>query len=505
MTTYSKIIIPTRPQPDSIAAIFILKKFGKEKFPGIEAATVEIHAELPKGETAKTFLDKGFVCIDFSGALFDHHTASSATTVTDLVCSYLGISTNPALKKIREYVRRDDMQGKGTLSSDPLDRAFGLSGLITVLNKTLPNPADAVGIVEPLFEAHFQEEHKRMFELPEEFSQKMKEGKVVVLNIDQRGKKLKAVVLDSDNASMPGYLRSQLGGAFDVVCQITSGGHTNIMTRPANRVDLRSLVVLVRLQEAEKRGQELQGEPKDLAQGGRVEAVPEWYYDMVTNSILNGGLQPGSVTATGLKKDDLVKIMELGLSEKLWKPEDGESASQNISDITFHKDVSTLLLDVRVDKSALAGLEKRAAQEGLFQKNEFHVTLIGFGSGKIILKKLESLPLEARQSALKDIENLSHQFNWAFTLRPEYYLVSKEYHDVVDKSMSEERKSYIQIVDLPDLQPFYKKLNDMLGLYLTVPFAHITLFTTSTLEKNKLQGIGILSEKQFKELNPVRI
>jgi hypothetical protein len=36
----SKIVLPTRPQPDTIVAIFLLQKFGEAKYPGIGAASV---------------------------------------------------------------------------------------------------------------------------------------------------------------------------------------------------------------------------------------------------------------------------------------------------------------------------------------------------------------------------------------------------------------------------------------------------------------------------------
>jgi hypothetical protein len=51
--SYQKIILPTRPQTDTIVAIFLLKKFGKEKYPGIEKAKIEILNNLPENETSK--------------------------------------------------------------------------------------------------------------------------------------------------------------------------------------------------------------------------------------------------------------------------------------------------------------------------------------------------------------------------------------------------------------------------------------------------------------------
>ncbi|MDO8523177.1 MAG: hypothetical protein Q7S12_02740 [bacterium] len=173
--------------------------------------------------------------------------------------------------------------------------------------------------------------------------------------------------------------------------------------------------------------------------------------------------------------------------------------------LSYNEEAATLLLDIYPDQKTFSWLKTRAAKEGLFEKNEFHVTVIGRETGEIILAKLDELAPEEKERALKDINRLSSQFTWSFSQKPEYYYISKDYPSGEDTSETEERKSYIQITDLPDLTEFYKELNSMLGLSLEIPFSHITLFTTSTLEKNKLRGIGIYSESQFKNLNPQKI
>jgi len=50
----------------------------------------------------------------------------------------LGVSDDKALSKILIYGERDDKFGLGTISTDPIDKAFGLSGLTVALNKALP-------------------------------------------------------------------------------------------------------------------------------------------------------------------------------------------------------------------------------------------------------------------------------------------------------------------------------------------------------------------------------
>jgi hypothetical protein len=316
-----KIIIPTRPQSDTIVAIFILKTFGRESYPGIEAAPIEVSSGIPEGETFQTLLEKGTLALDLGGGDLDHHNREPAITCSELVSLKLGVKDDPALAKLLEYARRDDIVGKGTVSNDALDRAFGLSGLITAMNKTRPN--DATGIVHdvlPLIAAHYMEELKRTKELPLELDMLMKSGKTEVLEIRQRDKKLKTILLESDNTSMPGYLRSQIGGRFDVVVQRMTTGHTNILTRPTKRPDLRSLALVIRLEEANQMRVELSSDARYLSQPGRIKEITNWYYDDATNSIQNGGANPKDTMPTRIDSFVMRKLIEAGLSETVWSP-----------------------------------------------------------------------------------------------------------------------------------------------------------------------------------------
>lgn len=318
---YAQIILPTRPQPDTIAAIFILKKFGEELFPGIREAKIDFWQVMPENENEETLDKKGVILIDLGGGRFDHHNTRAKTTASDLVSIHLGVSDDPALAKLIEYARRDDFYGKGTISNDPIDRAFGLSSLIAVLNKSLvKNPAKVVEIILPILTAHYNEELKRTKELPEEFEKKLSSGEAEVFPAKQRDKKLKVVIVNSESGSLAGYLRSQNGGKFDVVAQWLPSGHVNILTRPTKRIDLRSLTALLRLEEATASGLELEIGVRDLARFGRLKEIPAWYYDPATNSIQNGGLNPKEIEPTKISRDKFKKIIELGLSEQLWSP-----------------------------------------------------------------------------------------------------------------------------------------------------------------------------------------
>ncbi len=321
---YSTIILPTRPQADTLVCLFILRHLGEMGFWGISQAKIVITPKLPDGKTERQFADEGILLLDCGGGRFDHHVKKEQTTLTDLIARYLNIDTNQALQKLFEYARRDDFEGKGTISTDALDRAFGLSGLITALNKNHSKfPEKVIDIVMPLLEAHYAEEVRRTEELPREWADKQAQGLTEVFDAKQRDKKYRCVIIFSDNISMAGFLRSQLGGRFDVVAQILSSGHLNILTRPTKRVDLRSLAALIRAEEIIISGKaaELQSfDMKRLATPGRIDEAPMWYYDTATNSLQNGGINPKDVEPTKVPRESLAKILTIGLSEAIWNP-----------------------------------------------------------------------------------------------------------------------------------------------------------------------------------------
>jgi hypothetical protein len=318
--TFNTIILPTRSQPDTLVAIFILKYYGKEKFPGIENAEIKVWQTMPEGETEETLEAKGFVLLDFGGGKFDHHNKEVQTTASALVSEYLEVIDNPSLAKLLEYAKRDDFFGKGTISTDPIDRALGLSGLINSMNRSMPNnPEKVPEYIIPLLWAHHAEEMRRTQELPQEFAKAVEAGKAHVFNVKQRDKKFRVVLIASDNASMAGFLRSQLGGRHDVVAQMISSGHLNILTRPTKRVDLRALAAWVRVKELG-----ITDISKvnmwNMAKTGMISEAPHWYYDPATNSVLNGGLNPVEIAPTKIPFQDWLIILEEGLSEKYWTP-----------------------------------------------------------------------------------------------------------------------------------------------------------------------------------------
>lgn len=295
-----KIVLPTRPQPDTLVAIFLLQQFGESQYPGVSTANVTTNPSAAE--------EAGVLLLDVGGGELDHHGTDKC--VSEIVAKKLNVEKDQAIRKLLTYARRDDMEGKGTLSKDPIDRAFGLSGLIASLNKQYPTEAPAVvAAVLPLLKAHYinADEHYNKFPKLIQDLEQTKLFSTHTVHNEHVGK-LKVAFVSSDHTGLAGFLRSQTGGNYRVVVQRRPSGHVNIITKQNPKLDLSYLMAMLRMQELAVRQQEVSDE-STLYQTGTHPEVPNWYYDPATNSLLNGGMTPDAIEPTQLRWSDIEKIV----------------------------------------------------------------------------------------------------------------------------------------------------------------------------------------------------
>ena len=173
---------------------------------------------------------------------------------------------------------------------------------------------------------------------------------------------------------------------------------------------------------------------------------------------------------------------------------------------TFDAKNNTLLLRVKKESFDLNRIGEIAKEKGFDEKEEFHITVLGFKNGSEIKKILKKLPPEEQQTKLAEIQTLVDSTDWSFEPEESRYHISKEYKTPDPKNkgaeISETRESYIQRVRMQAMQDFYKKLNAILGSNLESPPPHVTLYTNGTDKEKAKMGIGINSEAELAQLNP---
>lgn len=148
-------------------------------------------------------------------------------------------------------------------------------------------------------------------------------------------------------------------------------------------------------------------------------------------------------------------------------------------------------------------IESIATEEGFRKQTERHVTILG-GQAQIILKGiLDKLSDEEGVEILEKIKSLLESLEWKYKQKEIYKIRKQGYFD--DPNILENRQSYICMIDMPDMDVFYKELNSLLKTDIPVQVPHITLFTKGERENSKWYGIPIPSIEEFNKLEPVSI
>lgn len=141
-------------------------------------------------------------------------------------------------------------------------------------------------------------------------------------------------------------------------------------------------------------------------------------------------------------------------------------SSENSENGSFLLDVPVNIVDVP------SWLMEKAKHEGFKAKLEYHVTVIGLDLASMIT-----------ESGLEDeVRSLIDSFSWTLKITDNYIELAK------DDDNNIHRQSIICIVEVPELNLFFKILEELTEFVIDRPPAHITLFT-----KNYDRGIGLYS------------
>ncbi|MBU0707517.1 hypothetical protein KKG41_04060, partial [Patescibacteria group bacterium] len=156
------------------------------------------------------------------------------------------------------------------------------------------------------------------------------------------------------------------------------------------------------------------------------------------------------------------------------------------------------------DDIDLMELEEKATQEGFKRNNDFHITIMGFESADALKGVLSKLNQTGQNGLMKKIEDLFQVLNWSFKLSQRYHIKKSGQFDS-KHDRTEDRESYIQLVYLPSMEKFYKRLNKLLKTSLPTQVPHVTLFTKGEYKNPDYYGIPIHSKEEFDSLDPVII
>jgi len=209
----NKIITHERPHLDEITAIWLLKRFGKNEFSGINEAEI-VFCRVDNGHTSKSAEDlerEGVLLLGIGGGRFDEHpsigTRKQNECCATLVAKHLGINGEKRLERILKFVLNNDLKG--------VAQPFDLAHLAKQLNSQFPDePLKVVEWIIVGLEAKYWEQDQ-FWSLREEYKQFAETE--IIEGMDGHQHLLVSMVTAREK--LQSFAFSEFGGKADIVVQ----------------------------------------------------------------------------------------------------------------------------------------------------------------------------------------------------------------------------------------------------------------------------------------------
>lgn len=298
------------PDLDALLSLWLLRRFGRERYPGIEHIPVhfapagvlpdDLHPDVLEQE-------RGILAVDTGGGRLDTHSrdgvldpARRATCAALLVAQDLKVDQHPSLEKLLRFVTLQELEGRSIASHEPIDHLVALPNLVRGLHLLHPQaPERVLEQVSILFDA--------MMATEEEWTQAQADAAAGLKRVLQDSG-LVLLALQSDSSAASRAARFQ--GA-DVVIHRSGAGATGITLRHNGllaQCSLQGLAAAVRLAEGLAAGlshEDLGSQERELARLGMVDG---WFLHDSYRILSRGSLKHTVHDPSGLS---LPVLMEL--------------------------------------------------------------------------------------------------------------------------------------------------------------------------------------------------
>lgn len=307
VTIITKIVTHFRPHFDEMLAIWLLRRFGGKKMPGVrEAPVCFVDAGIIPPQGADVLeREAGELWIGVGGGRFDEHPNATRERAQNecaatLVANALGIQDAPQLQEILRFARKKDLNGGG--------HAFDIGKVAEQMHRYQP-PEMVMNWVFCALDVKFRTQKEFWGVTAQEFK-----NNATLTTIDgPSGENITLATITSDNEDVAKFARMS---GCDVIVLGSSRGLVQIFRKGTSKIDLTPVTRTLRIEE--RRVNNLPDpEPPDwtaLSAEGRVDGAEVWHFFISQNgnggtqSILNGSLSAPNATPTKL---GLARVSEL--------------------------------------------------------------------------------------------------------------------------------------------------------------------------------------------------
>jgi len=293
------------PHPEEIFSILLLRVYGKEKYPGVDTAKivfVDASNDLCKHNDEALYI--GISSDGPEGSKFDEHPRAGQDrkkghSAASLVAIDLGIQDLPEIRELLKAVTDEDLHGGA--------KFLDLASCVKILYDNL-EPMQVIDWATVALQGRLNEQ-KNLHDQKnvEEFNRLVK-----TTEISHASKPVKIGVIETNNPLAGKCSRMQ---GYKILIQKDLDGHVQILPRKHDRIEMRDVVRLLRLEEDEIAGKSVRCDWKDL-EGENCSKSPLWYLHPEGGFVMNGSRTHKGVPVTAIPLERILHLVVLALDDK---------------------------------------------------------------------------------------------------------------------------------------------------------------------------------------------
>lgn len=304
MKRIDAIVTHRGPHIDEICAIWLLRKFGENRFPGIAEADFIFEGsggDHVNGLSPEELEAEGIIVIGVGGGRFDEHPGVKTfgkenETSSSLVAKELGIENDLTLESILRFVKNSDLKGG--------NHPFDLGALVKSMHQANPGKDEEVmdWAMEALEAKYSEQKVFLAAKCVTAYATNWEE-------IPGPNGKIRLAWGISENSKFSAACRAEGAG---IVIQRHSSGNTQIYTANKFHLDIKEVVRRIRMAEQQAKGKIVTANDDELGKEGKTAGAEEWYYQTAGQMMLNGTLSCPNAP-THLSLEQIVAIVKAGI------------------------------------------------------------------------------------------------------------------------------------------------------------------------------------------------
>jgi len=280
-------------------AVRLLRKFGNQSFPGVSSEKFRVEyygaGDAPEGKTWEQHMQEGTLLVGIGGGPFDEHPTAAGEerkrreSACSLMAKHLGMEKHPVYKRLVDLVTDADQAGVDELH---------IANRIKTRYRLYPDdPRKAMILAWDILDDW--EAEQRLFISAQRHLDSLAGGEAHRHATGPEGK-IDVVFAESDNFKLSAAARSR---KIAVLVQRHSEGNVQIFSSVHTlSFDMKFVVAELRRLEMAARGMTKAAikkiDPDYLCREGKITEVPQWYYQVPGQNILNGSEAAPDTEAT---------------------------------------------------------------------------------------------------------------------------------------------------------------------------------------------------------------